>query len=394
MKKILEVSMLGTFRMQYGNHSFIIDRKSTTKTNRLLQIILHAGTEGVTREELVGRLWENEEVANPSNSFRAILFRVRKLLKEQGLPESDYIISRKGVYCWTPEIPYRCDCISFEEKAEHALKQAEDFGKTELEEAVRLYRGEFLPALGASEWVISWATKYRKLYMSCVKRLCGIYRDEQEYQKLYEIAEKAAVLYPLDDWQVYQMEALIAMKRSKEAVALYHRTEEMLLAELGSEPSKSMLEQLKRISSCVTEDDATHIQAIQEKLEEEREEGAFYCSYPVFIENYRFAKRVLQRTGKSAWLLMSTITDGKGYASEGGVHFEYIRAELEQALKNSLRSGDLYTRYSTNQYLILLIGIEEENCGLVIERINNNMERTAGKKYVKYHKVLVNGTDE
>jgi len=63
-------------------------------------------------------------------------------------------------------------------------------------------------------------------------------------------------------------------------------------------------------------------------------------------------------------------------------------------LKNSLRSGDLYTRYSTNQYLILLIGIEEENCGLVIERINDNMERTAGKKYVKYHKVLVNGTDE
>ena len=205
---------------------------------------------------------------------------------------------------------------------------------------------------------------------------------------------KAAVLYPLDDWQVYQMEALIAMKRSKEAVALYHKTEEMLLAEIGSEPSKSMLEQLKRISSCVTEDDATHIQAIQEKLEEEREEGAFYCSYPVFIENYRFAKRVLQRTGKSAWLLMSTITDGKGYASEGGVHFEYIRAELEQALKNSLRSGDLYTRYSINQYLILLIGIEEENCGLVIERINDNMERTAGKKYVKYHKVLVNGTDE
>ena len=393
MKKILEVSMFGTFRMQYGNHSFIIDRKSTTKTNRLLQIILHAGTEGVTREELVGRLWENEEVANPSNSFRAILCRVRKLLKEQGLPESDYIISQKGIYYWTPEIPYRCDCISFEEKAEHALKQAEDFGKTELEEAVRLYRGEFLPALGASEWVIFWATKYRKLYMSCVKRLCGIYRDEQEYQKLYETAEKAAVLYPLDDWQVYQMEALIAMKRSKEAVALYHKTEEMLLAELGSEPSKSMLEQLKRISSCVTED-ATHIQAIQEKLEEEGEEGAFYCSYPVFIENYRFAKRVLQRTGKSAWLLMSTITDGKGYASEGGVHFEYIRAELEQALKNSLRSGDLYTRYSTNQYLILLIGIEEENCGLVIERINNNMERTAGKKYVKYHKVLVNGTDE
>ena len=34
MKKNLEVSMLGTFRMQYGNHSFIIDRKSTTKTKK------------------------------------------------------------------------------------------------------------------------------------------------------------------------------------------------------------------------------------------------------------------------------------------------------------------------------------------------------------------------
>lgn len=67
------------------------------------------GNKGRTGGKTLGK----EEVANPSNSFRAILFRVRKLLKEQGLPESDYIISRKGVYCWTPEIPYHCDCISF-----------------------------------------------------------------------------------------------------------------------------------------------------------------------------------------------------------------------------------------------------------------------------------------
>lgn len=55
MKKNLEVSMLGTFRMQYGNHSFIIDRKSTTKTNRLLQIILHAGTEGGNKGRTGGK---------------------------------------------------------------------------------------------------------------------------------------------------------------------------------------------------------------------------------------------------------------------------------------------------------------------------------------------------
>ena len=71
-----------------------------------------------------------------------------------------------------------------------------------------------------------------------------------------------------------------------------------------------------------------------------------------FMEGYRYVRRVIERSGQSAYLLLCTMTDGKGVPLEKGERLGKVAEELEQAIRNSLRRGDMFTRYSDNQFLI------------------------------------------
>lgn len=101
---------------------------------------------------------------------------------------------------------------------------------------------------------------------------------------------------------------------------------------------------------------------IQEGLNQrEKDDGAFFCSYLSFMEGYRYVRRVIERSGQSAYLLLCTMTDGKGVPLEKGERLGKVAEELEQAIRNSLRRGDMFTRYSDNQFLMLLLGVRRED---------------------------------
>lgn len=95
--------------------------------------------------------------------------------------------------------------------------------------------------------------------------------------------------------------------------------------------------------------------------------------------------RMIDRTGQTAWLLLCTVTDGKGYALNAGERLEALQEELRTSIKKTLRRGDMFTRYSENQYLLLLLGIKQEDCEKVVARINANLENTGRQKYYNYH---------
>ncbi|MBR5128045.1 MAG: hypothetical protein IKU69_06410 [Roseburia sp.] len=84
--KLLKVRMLGGFSLEYGGEEVSFERNAQTKVNQLLQILFHAGSDGIAREQLMVRLFGNEEITNPSNSLRATVFRLRKLLVMAGFP--------------------------------------------------------------------------------------------------------------------------------------------------------------------------------------------------------------------------------------------------------------------------------------------------------------------
>jgi len=394
-KQLLRVRMLGAFTMEYGNQPVSFERNTLTKTNQLLQILFHAGEAGITREQLLLRLFGREEVTNPSNSLRATVFRLRKLLVGVGFPEDDEFIHIKGgTYRWTAAIPVELDVDLFVQEAEEALACKDETKCEKLKAACERYQGDFLPQLGAEEWVVVEAVRYKELYVQCMEELCQLLKEEREYQLLYQVAANAVALYPYDEWQVWQLDSLIAQNQIKEATRLYEETAEAMFHELGVGPSERMMERLAQMSS-----DAPNrvemIEEIQEGLSEKEEPGgAFYCSYPSFTESYRYMKRVIERSGQSAYLLLCTITDGKGYPLEKGDRLERLSEELGEAIRGALRRGDLYTKYSVNQYLVLLLDIKQEDCQIVVNRINTSFENPSRKNYLKYNVSSLNDYED
>ena len=330
-------------------------------------------------------LFGNEEMSNPANSLWATVFRLRRLLAAAGLPEDEYVTIRGGSYYWTSGIPYELDAHQFEELLKKAEKENDlEQKKSYIEEACELYRGEFLPQLGAEGWAVVLNVYYKNLFSNAMRTLCQILKDEKDYKKLYHCAEKAAVIYPLEDWQIWQMDSLISMDRQDEAMVLYETTTELLYKELGLTPSDQMKERFRQLE-VYQHDKADHVNEIQEGLNQrEKDDGAFFCSYLSFMEGYRYVQRVIERSGQSAYLLLCTMTDGKGVPLEKGERLGKVAEELEQAIRNSLRRGDMFTRYSDNQFLMLLLGIRQEDCAIVVERINGYFEKASRKNYLKY----------
>ena len=180
-------------------------------------------------------------------------------------------------------------------------------------------------------------------------------------------------LPPADRWRLLTLYAHLEE---------YERTARMLAEELGVVPSERMLEQFREMSGHISSRPGV-IEEIKEGLQEkQKEKGAYFCTLPSFRDVYRMVRRNMERSGQSVYLLACSLTDSRGQALERGEKLDTLTEGLDEAIRESLRSGDAYTRYSASQYLVMLTGISRENCRLVIERITDSFTKEH-KSWVK-----------
>ena len=171
-KQLLKVRMLGTFSMEYNNRPVSFERNTQTKTNQLLQILFHAGADGIAREMLLQHLFGIEEITNPSNSLRATVFRLRKLLVVAGFPENDeFVHIKSGIYRWTSNIPVEVDVFLFERKAKEALETVKDDERyIKLKEVCELYGDNGLQLSDLSQIDIDYINN-RKKFLGVIKKI-------------------------------------------------------------------------------------------------------------------------------------------------------------------------------------------------------------------------------
>lgn len=106
-----------------------------------------------------------------------------------------------------------------------------------------------------------------------------------------------------------------------------------------------------------------------------------------FRDTYRLVTRIIERNGQSVYLMLVTLTDGKGRPLENKERLKVLSEELDRTIKCSLRKGDSYTRYSPNQFLILLVGTKQENCPQIYDRITKyfSREHKTWAQYLEYY---------
>ena len=380
MKNILKVRMLGGFTLEYKGKELVLDRNNVSKTTQLFQLLLlHTQDGGISKAALIDALYGRSDVENKNGSLNNTIFRLRKQLTAAGLPESSYININGGMCTWDPEIAVWVDVCEFENLVALIRKEKRETDRLHLlMEAWKCYRGEFLPDMIGENWAAVENVKCRDDYFMCTEELCKWLKEHERYEDLHRVSHVAAKIYPFDEWQIWEIESLIGMSRYKEGLEVYKDTERLLFEEMGVEPSAKMLEQFQFMGER-TSQAAGAIGDIKERLKEKDEAvGAYYCPFPSFIDIYHVFSRMMERSGLSVFVMLCTLDYAKDSVSDE--EEKEMSEVLKDAIQSSVRKGDFYTRYNVRQYIVMLIGISQENCPIVTKRIDKAFRRLNGGK--------------
>lgn len=111
----------------------------------------------------------------------------------------------------------------------------------------------------------------------------------------------------------------------------------------------------------------------------EKRQGLFQVDYEEFPQIYDLMQHMSNRSKQKTQLLLFTLF------SQDGSEIKLERMEvamqcMEQAICKSLRGVDVGARYSSSQFLVVLMGTEKENIRVVTDRIVQNYFKLFGGK--------------
>lgn len=105
-------------------------------------------------------------------------------------------------------------------------------------------------------------------------------------------------------------------------------------------------------------------------------QGALYCEYDFFHLLYQVQARAMLRSGDVVHIaLLSVHTRGKTPLTRRSL--DTAMDNLQDVIVHSLRQGDIVTKCSVSQFIIMLPHANYENSGAVCDRIL----RAFGRKY-------------
>lgn len=390
--------LLGGFSLSYEGKPIQIDVSPRSKYMQIFLILLQAGSDGVEGKqirEMIGM--EGETPERIQANFRQLLHTLRKVIARSGFPAGRYIQSKKKKYFFSLEHEVHVDT----QELDQIILQIRRIPREEADlrmlclDYCKCYKGEFLPMLNGEEWVTAEGAYYQKWYNRCLEQLSRILKRDGEYDTLLELSTAASRIHPYDEWQKVQIECLIVMNRHKEALRIYEEASELFYQELGVFPMDQVICTGKNEGSRIAYMEQTLSKVKRRLREPEEPKGPYHCSYPSFQDAYHVIARLEERNRMECVLLVCTLKEidgeetntleGKPAKSENMTGFASQEAKMEQKmktleelLKRELRTGDVYTRYSKNQYLALLSSTGQEKGKMATQRLNAQWKKNSG----------------
>ncbi|MCL2865231.1 MAG: hypothetical protein FWE25_06815 [Lachnospiraceae bacterium] len=332
--------------------------------------------------ELVDALWDTDSV-NPAGALKNLVYRLRMLLK-QVWPEYEFIIAHRGSYIWNHEVSSISDGELLDDKYESGLRAKDSEEKlAHFLEAIALYRGKFLPKMDGEQWVIPRSAHYHSMYLSIVKAAAAILDEWERYEQMEHICHLALQVDQLSETlHYYFIKALLCQNKIKVAEVHYKKAVELLYDNLGISPSEE-LANLYADFLKETRNRQDDLGLIQQELSESSHQGSFLCEFGMFRKTYHLEQVRAERFGISMFLALITVEPIWEIAVDSPAYLKIIKegmAYLEQVLLERLRSGDVVSRYSVCQYIVLLPSCQYETAKMVMKRIDTGFCQSYKKK--------------
>ena len=125
-------------------------------------------------------------------------------------------------------------------------------------------------------------------------------------------------------------------------------------------------------------------QVRDELIEQIRVPGAYCQDYSTFKSIYRFMERGIIRGGQKSCVILLSVTDEEGH-SIPPEQKDLLMERLGEDIHRTLRLGDVYTRYSSSQYLMLVVDTTENFADVIVERVRRSFLENGGSGLLAHY---------
>ncbi len=371
--EILYVQMLGGFSLSLGDRRIGCEDKRSPRVWSLLAYLIFCHNKTVSSEELVNALWGNSE--NPASALKTTLHRARALLDtlKPGFGH-EMILAGKGSYHWNPAVTLCLDCDEMEEQ----LREADRVPEKKLEHllnALNLYQGEFLGSQSSEAWALSYSAFYQQMYMGILHRTIPLLEQEKRYEEAAFLLRTALTHDPYSE-TTYQllMRCLLSLNQRQEVVALYEEMSKLLLSNFSVMPDQESRAIYREALRSVNHN-AISSELLLEQLKENTPiSSALLCDFDFFKILYQAQARVLARSGDAVHTALLTLKERPGRELSAR-SLDLAMDNVQDSIAHSLRKGDVISRCSNCQFVIMLPQANFENSCMVCRRLQDNFRK-------------------
>ncbi len=375
-RPILQIRMLGGCSLTYGDKTISDVNYHQKKPWMLLAYLITFRSQEIPVDELINLLYPGEQGSRPTGALKTLVYRVREMLEELGLPESrDMILVTRGTYAWNAGAPIQLDTDLFELACQRSgavwLPPEE---RLELcLSALALYRGDFLSKAAGERWVAKLSPCYHSMYTRLVQTTSGLLSAQERWEEVIQICGRAIQIDGYEESFYYSLiRGLIHTGQTRQALERYKRMYSIFYTELGAAPSAEMMElyqEITRESSRDVRRESEDLAAVSRfLLREDRLAGAFFCELEVFTDIYNLEARSAARSGRTVYLAMVSASMRDATVPPLRMLNNYME-KLSDCIRNTLRRGDVAAQYSVSQYILLLPVPSAEKGQVALDRI-------------------------
>ena len=189
------------------------------------------------------------------------------------------------------------------------------------------------------------------------------------WEEVSGLCEQALKVEPYsEELYQYRMRGLIAAGDRAGAQKAYVDMSELLFATFGvmpSDESRTLYREAARDSG----ENTIPVGTVREQLREaDASKGAMFCEYDFFRLLYQVQARAIIRTGDAIHIALFSV-HGHGKKELARRSLDIAMDNLQELTVKNLRQGDVVTRCSVSQIIIMLSQANYENSCAVCERI-------------------------
>jgi len=242
----LQIRTFGRFEVAVDGKS-ITNWNNTRAKNILKLLVIHAETT-LPQEFFVEALWPDQPVDAALNSLRVAIHELRRKLQSVGATNGSQspIARLHGGYSLDLTRPIWIDCIHFQKLWELGRSHAENgdlpLASRVYEEAIELYRGDFLDEDRYEEWTLIRRERLLDIYLTMLEHLADIYLQHGEFLGCIQACQKILEKDLCHEGAYHKIiDCYLREGQTSRAIRWFEICRNALLVELGCEVSDRII---------------------------------------------------------------------------------------------------------------------------------------------------------